>query len=31
MNAEVLRVTATELVMRDRSADAPTIACMRQA
>jgi len=30
MNAEVLRVTATELVMRDQSPDAPTIACLRQ-
>ena len=31
MNAEVLRITATELVMRDRAPDAPTVACMRQA
>jgi hypothetical protein len=30
-NAEVLRISATELVMRDQSPDAPTIACMRQA
>ena len=30
-NAEVLRVSATELVMRDQSPDAPTIACTRQA
>jgi|GEM_PF-2005420 len=31
MNAEVLRITATELVMRDQSPDAATIACLRQA
>lgn len=31
MNAEVLRITATELVIRDQSPDAATIACLRQA
>jgi hypothetical protein len=31
MNAEVLRITAIELVMRDQSPDAATVACMRQA
>ncbi len=31
MNAEVLRITATELVMRDEDPDAATIACLRQA
>ncbi len=31
LNAEVLRVTATEFVIRDQSPDAATIACMRQA
>lgn len=28
-NAEVLRVTATELVMRNEEPDAPTLACLR--
>ena len=31
MDAEVLRITASELVIRDRSPDAATVACMRQA
>ena len=31
MNAEVLRISATELVMRDQSPEAATVACMRQA
>jgi hypothetical protein len=30
-NAEIFRVTATELVMRDADPDAPTVACLRQA
>ena len=31
MNAEILQISATELVMRDDHPDAATIACMRQA
>ena len=31
MDAEVLRITATELVIRDEHPDAPTVACLRQA
>ena len=30
-NAEIFRVTASELVMRDEDPDAPTVACLRQA
>ena len=30
-NAEIFRVTATELVMRDEDPDTPTLACLRQA
>lgn len=30
-NAEIFRVTASELVMRDQDPDAPTVACLRQA
>jgi hypothetical protein len=30
-NAEIFRVTASELVMRDEGPDAPTVACLRQA
>ena len=30
-NAEIYRVTASELVMRDEEPDAPTVACLRQA
>ncbi len=30
-NAEIFRVTASELVMRDEEPDAPTVACLRQA
>jgi hypothetical protein len=30
-NAEIYRVTASELVMRAEEPDAPTVACLRQA
>jgi hypothetical protein len=30
-DAEIFRITASELVMRDADPDAPTVACLRQA